>query len=143
MTTSKPLHADFLGTWILMPETCDYQQGDPPRSGRYEIDEDEGELVFTIAWEDQEGNAEKASFRSVPDGSRRPFAGGELADELSVTAISPRELNSAAFYKGEERMVAQRQLDDTKNAMRVTQVVRFPDGESLANIAIYRRWLPS
>ena len=40
-------------------------------------------------------------------------------------------------------MVAQRQLDASGNAMRVTQVVRFADGTSAANVAVYRRHAPS
>ncbi len=36
-------------------------------------------------------------------------------------------------------MVAQRQLDDTGTAMRVTQLVRFPDGTHAANVSIYRK----
>ncbi len=41
------------------------------------------------------------------------------------------------------RMVAQRQLDDRGAAMRVTQLVRFDDGTTLANTSIYRRQLPN
>jgi len=36
-------------------------------------------------------------------------------------------------------MVAQRQLDDSGQAMRVTQLVRLADGEHLANVSVYRR----
>ncbi len=40
-------------------------------------------------------------------------------------------------------MVAQRQLDASGNAMRVTQIVRLPNGESPGNVAIYRRVIPN
>jgi hypothetical protein len=134
-------HEAFLGTWILDPSSCRYEQGDPPRSGRYLIDEHDGELRFSIEWVDAEGVEHRAAFAGVPDGVARPFAGGDLADALSVTLVSPRELNSSAFYRGVERMVAQRQLDATLQAMRITQVIRLPHGERPANVAIYRRQL--
>lgn len=138
--SSSPKYSGFLGTWDLLPESCDYQQGDAPRSGTYLIEEDEsGRLSFTVDWTDAEGASHQATLSGMPDGKPAPFAGGDLADAVSVQAVSTRELNSSAFYKGKKRMVAQRQLDDTGMAMRVTQVIYFPDGSQLANVGIYRK----
>ena len=58
---------------------------------------------------------------------------------MSICAVSTRELNSYAYLKGKELMVAQRQLDDTGLAMRITQLVRLPDGTNISNESIYRR----
>ena len=132
-------YAGFLGLWLLDPTSCDYEQGEPPRSGSYEIREDGERLVFTMIWVDAEGQEQKAQFSGVPDGRHEPFGGGDLADALSVTAVSPRELTSAAFYGGVERMTAQRQLDESGAAMRVVQLVRLPDGTKLLNQSIYHR----
>src|SRR5687768_1949596 len=110
-------YADFLGTWILDPTSCAYQQGEPPRSGRYVIEESAGVLHFSIEWVDHVGAEHRVAFSGIPDGVARPFAGGDLADALSITAVSPRELTSAALYRGKERMFAQRQLDETGQAM--------------------------
>lgn len=137
--TDSPIYAAFLGTWMLIPDSCDYQQGEPPSAGRYRIEERDGELGFRIEWTDAAGAEHEVSFSGTPDGEPRPFAGGDLADALSIEAASQRELNTAAYFRGAQRMVAQRQLDDTRMAMRVTQLVRFPDGSSLANLAVYRR----
>jgi hypothetical protein len=137
--TSPPPYEGFLGTWILLPDTCDYEQGEPPTAGTYTISEGAGRLDFSIDWTDADGASHHAEFGGPPDGSRVPFDGGELADALSIHAVSPRELTSSAYWKGDELMVAQRQLDDTGGAMRVTQVVRFPGGTSLANISVYRK----
>jgi len=144
MTRPGQLHAGFLGEWILIPESCRYEQGDPPREGTYRIQEAEGgELEFEIAWIDAEGERHAVSFSGRPDGQAVPFAGGELADALAVSAVSARELTTRACWRGKERMVAQRQLDDSGLAMRVTQLVRFDDGTTLANVSIYRRRVPS
>ena len=133
-------YQDFLGLWQLIPQSCRYEQGDPPRSGHYRIEEnDDGTLQFTATWTDAEGETSSVTFSGFPDGTKAPFDAGELADALAIEAVSSRELNSYAYLDGQELMVAQRQLDETGQAMRVTQVVRLPSGESPANVAVYRR----
>jgi hypothetical protein len=133
------LYDGFLGAWELLPETCLYEQGDPPRSGSYDIRAEGAQLVFTARWVDAEGAEHEATFCGPPDGTHVPFAGGDLADALEVRAVSARELNSYAYYRGVQRMVAQRQLDDTGQHMRIVQLVRLPGGTGVANSSIYRR----
>jgi hypothetical protein len=137
----KALHAGFLGTWILDPKSCQYDQGEAPAASRYHIEERAGRLYFSIEWTDTEGVDHRVEFSGVPDGSPEPFAGGELADALSVTAVSDTELTSSAFWRGEELMVAQRQLDPSGTAMRVIQLVRLPDGTRPTNIGVYHKQL--
>lgn len=138
---SKAIYSDFLGTWILIPESCVYEQGAPPQQGRYTIAEEAHELVFAIAWTDAAGKSHEVSFRGVPDGKPVAFAGGPLADALSIEAPSPTRLLSSAFKAGELLMAAERQLDDTKTAMRVVQQVRLPDGTRPTNVSMYRKVL--
>lgn len=138
------LYRDFLGLWQLIPESCQYEQGDPPASGIYRIEENkDGTLEFTTEWVDAAGESGSASFAGFPDGTKMPFAGGELADALAIEAVSSRELNSYAYLDGKELMLAQRQLDASGVAMRVTQVVRLPNGESPGNVSVYRRVVPN
>lgn len=134
------VYAKFLGLWQLIPESCQYEQGDPPRSGTYRIEEAPGGVVsFEAHWVDASGESQSVRFAGPPDGQKMPFAGGELADALAVEAVSERELNTYAYYEGKELMVAQRQLDASGQAMRITQLVRLPMGQSPANVSIYRR----
>lgn len=139
MSDDAPNYSGFLGTWVLIPESCRYEQGDPPRAGTYRIEARAGRLHFVIDWTAADGSAHHAEFSGVPDGVPAPFDGGELADALSVTVVSARDLRSSGYWRGAELMVAQRQLDDTGTAMRVTQVVRLPDGSSPANVSVYRK----
>ena len=141
MSVSEPLYAGFLGTWILIPESCEYEQGDPPRSGRYRIEERDGHLSFTVEWTAADGTHHDVEFAGLPDGVPVAFAGGDAVDALSITPVSAHELRSSGYWRGEELMVAQRQLDDTGMAMRVTQMVRLPDGSRPANVGVYRRQL--
>ncbi|MEM6996146.1 MAG: hypothetical protein AAF721_36905 [Myxococcota bacterium] len=138
--TTPPTYSGFLGGWELIVDSCRYEQGAPPRSGSYRIEAvTGGDLTFTADWIDDAGNAETVTFRGPPDGSRVPLPGGELADALAIDAVSPRELNTMAYKNGKELMIVQRQLDTTGAAMRVTQLVRLPDGTSPSNVSVYRR----
>lgn len=139
----RPVYADFLGTWLLLPETCEYEQGDPPASGLYRIEDRDGRLHFHMEWTDAQGAPHQLEFSGTPGAGKEPFAGGELADALAIDAKSRRELTSYAYYRGRECMVAQRQLDETGSAMRVTQLVRLDGGHSFANVSIYRRYAPN
>ena len=134
----KKIH-NFLGLWELIPESCKFQQGETPLSGSYKIEYVDGRLVFTMHWTNKNNESNSVVFSGKPDGMRVPFNGGDLADEMSICAVSTRELNSYAYLKGKELMVAQRQLDDTGLAMRITQLVRLPDGTNISNESIYRR----
>jgi hypothetical protein len=138
MSDAEP-YAGFIGTWLLIPESCEYEQGDPPQDSVYSIAEQQGRLTFDIRWTAADGRADHVTFEGVPDGAKRPFSGGDLADELSVEVVSPRDLRTAAYWQGRQRMVSQFQLDDTGTAMRVIQLVRFPDGSHLSNVSVYRR----
>ncbi len=134
-----PLYAGFLGIWTLIPESCDYEQGEPPKEATYRIAEDGPRLVFSMHWVDSKGETHQHEFSGLPNGEPMPFNGGELADALVVHAVSARELTSSALSRGEELMVAQRQLDETGSAMRITQIVRFPGGSSESNVGVYRK----
>ncbi len=132
-----PPYAGFLGTWILIPESCDYEQGDPPIEGSTTIEARDGRLVFELRWTDAEGRVDSVRFEGAPDGVPMPFDDDGLA--LAIEVVSARDLRTSAYLGGKELMVSQRQLDDTGAAMRVTQLVRYPDGSSLSNVSIYRR----
>ena len=140
---TAPLYEGFLGLWRLLPETCEFEQGDPPLEGICHIAAEAGALRFALQWRDATGDEHRSEHAAAPDGVPAPFAGGDLADSMSVTAESARELTSRAFYRGRERMVAQRQLSESGAAMRLVQLVRFPDGGTLVNTSIYRKVEPN
>lgn len=129
----------FFGTWILDVQSCRYQQGEPPQSGRYHIAADGDDLVFSLDWVDADGQAHAVSFRGRPDGSRAPFNGGPLADALAITLVSASQLNSSAFRGGVELMSAERTLSGNGQTMHIVQTVKLPDGTAPANHATYYR----
>ncbi|WP_417457431.1 hypothetical protein [Kordiimonas sp.] len=141
--TDQKLYGDFLGIWELEPETCEYEQSEPPQQGHYIISECAEGLLFQMTWTDSAGEEHNYSFTGVPDGTARPFAGGELADALAVSVPSDSELTSSAYYKGNELMRATRLLHADGMHMDVLQTVHLPDGTKPTNKARYRRKLHS
>ena len=132
----------FLGRWRLIADSCEYEQGEAPVDGVHIIWEVDGQLHFRMEWTDTDGENHVAEFSGVPDGRKQPFDGGDLADALSISVVSDRDLRSSAWYRGRELMISQRQLDETGQAMRVVQIVRLPDGSRPANIGVYcKEWL--
>lgn len=139
MNHQHKLYSGFLGQWQLNPESCQYDQEEIPKSGFYQISEKGDCLEFVIQWTDADDETHTVSFSGIPDGRKVPFNGGDIADELSVLAVSEKELNSYAYFKGKELLINQRQLDTSGQAMRVTQVVRLPDGGKISNVGIYQK----
>jgi len=135
----RPPFQRFIGLWILDRETCDYEQGEPPRSGSYRIDEQDGQAVFEINWVDAQGQSHQMGFKGLPDGEPVRFEAGPLADSLSISAPSDDRLDSAAYRDGIELMTARRTLSADGNNMEIVQTVHLPDGQSPANTATYRR----
>ena len=135
----KPPYQEFLGNWELIPLTCVYEQGEAPIAGTYSIEENDGVLTFHMGWTDAGGGQHDYSFGAKPDGKRKPFNGGMLADSISVIAASDTELNSAAYKDGQELMLATRTLSDDGDYMEVRQIVRLPDLTEPTNFARYRR----
>ncbi len=136
---TDPIYQKFLGMWVLDVESCVFEQGDPPTSGSIKILADGEELVFEMKWIALDGESHFASFRAKPDGGLIPFDGGGLADALSVTAVSDRELNSSAFRDGFELMSARRKLSADALKMHVVQTVRLPDGLTPSNHSVYHK----
>lgn len=136
---TQPQYFSFLGQWELVPESCIYEQGEAPLSAAYTIEENDGALTFHMEWTDSSGESHKYSFSGRPDGEQKPFAGGDLADALSITAVSDTELNSAAFFKGRELMKATRTLENDGVYMDIRQSVVLPDLTEPTNYSRFKR----
>lgn len=134
-----PVYRYFLGTWVLDVENCTFEQGSPPRAGTCRFEEAGDELAISMNWVDVEGELHNMTVKGVPNADPAPFAGGELADALSMDAPSETELHSSAYLKGVELMTARRVLSDDHSVMDVIQRVILPDGTMPENHAVYRR----
>jgi hypothetical protein len=137
------IYADFLGIWELEVESCAYEQSEPPLEGHQIISDGPDGLVIQMSWTDGGGETYSHIFAGVPDGKARPFAGGDLADALSVTLMSDTELKVSAFLRRVELMTARYLLAEDGMHLDLIQAVHLPDGSKPANLGRYRRRLHS
>ena len=130
----------FLGNWRLLPQTCDYEQGHPPKSGSYGIALQNGEVSFTISAVDLENKKSKYELKGKADGEKRDFVVKDVIDTLSIELRNDnKEIWIIGFSGEREQMVSQLQLDSSNQALRVTQVVFFTDGSKMTNSAVYSK----
>ncbi|MEP3275468.1 MAG: hypothetical protein ABJN26_19855 [Stappiaceae bacterium] len=129
----------FLGTWIMDPDESEYDQGDPPKSGTYRIEDESGLLIFSMNWIDAEGVSHSESFSGIPNGKPVRLRESGLVDELVLYFEKPTKLVSEARRNGLTIMKATRELSDDGASMTVDQTVHVLDEQTFVNTSIYHR----
>lgn len=83
---------NFLASWQLFPEKCDFEYQMVPKSGNYKIETvPSGHLLsFSHNWVNIENDAFYAQYQVHPNGQQMPFDNTELADTISA------EINNAS-----------------------------------------------
>lgn len=128
----------YIGTWVLVPELCLYEEGNPPLQGIYQIAQlDEG-VRISIDWATPDGSKHHIAFQAPDDGVKQP-SNSPGASHLSITRISPLILDSRAYIGEEEVACARRRVSDDGLLLSTVQVVRRADGTSFRNFQVYRR----
>jgi len=78
-------------------------------------------------------------FKSRPDNLAMPFKGGDLADSLSSTIVSERELNTIAYKNGIKVMEVRRNLSNSYNQMTISQTVFVSEKDKPTNWSSYSK----
>lgn len=131
-----PSAEGFLGTWVLVPASCNFDLGAPPRDGRYRIERAGEGLKVSMKWADHAGTVRANSFEAVPDGRLYPGDGG--IDALSMVLTEDDVLDTLAYRDGEVMMVTRRVLSQDQRTMTVLMSGRRADGSLWENRAVYR-----
>ena len=77
----------YVGTWILVPELCLYEEGEPPLLGRYKIEQQSNEVQISVWWKSKDGTELETEFGGSNDGTKIP-ADYPGVSHLSITRIS-------------------------------------------------------
>ena len=133
------LFKKFVGKWALLKGSCLYEQGLPPIDGQYQITYKTRDLIFEMVWLDNTGERHEFIFKSRPDGLAIPFMGGDLADSLSTTIVSERELNTIAYKNGIKVMEVRRNLSNSLNQMTISQTVFVSEKDKPTNWSSYSK----
>jgi len=128
----------YLGTWILVPELCLYEDGNPPVSGIYRISQSDEDVRISIDWEAQDGSKHQIEFQAPDSGAKQPSS-NPGPSHLSITRVSPFILDSSAYAGDEEVAYARRCASEDGLLLSTVQVGRRANGTSFRNFQVYRR----
>ena len=131
----------FIGKWTLNPEKSQYDLGTPPKSGTYEIIEQDGLLTFKMSWVDASDEKRFMEYTERCDGQFHKYPVKEIADEMRLTLTSPTILESESRKNGKLVMGAKRELL-SKDTLQVTMSGLLPDGSVFQNQATYTKTPP-
>ena len=133
---------NFLASWQLFPEKCNYQFGTTPKSGTYKIDsiQQGKQLSFTLNWISQDGEAFYSQYNIIPNGEKQPFENQEFADCFNADVINASTL-CVVFFK-EDKIVLKVTHEILANGfLKLTQEGNNTTGESYINVEIYHKQL--
>lgn len=131
---------NFLASWQLFPEKCNYEMGDRPKSGIYKIEAVEGakEIIISHNWVTLENQAFSSSYPIIADGSMHAFSQPDLAEQAQVHFTDSISFE-IAFYKHSERVLHVLHEIMPNGYLKTTQQGLRPDGTSYTNIEIYHK----
>jgi hypothetical protein len=131
--TSDP----FPGTWVLDPDTLDYQFGRPGRRATYVIEAIPDGLLFHLDAEDADKNPIKVTYGGKLDGTDQPLPGADAA--LVLTRFGENMIESTLKRQGKVVDRWTREMLPDRRRMKITQHVLRPNGEEFRNTSLYRK----
>ncbi len=133
---------NFLASWQLFPEKCNFQSGIAPKSGNYKIESIKNgkELSISINWVSLENEAFYSQYNIYPDGAKHPFDNQELADAIVCEIVNASEIKTS-FYREDELILEVVNEILGNGYMRVTQQGLNEDKQPFTNTEIYHKQL--
>lgn len=147
---------NFLASWQLFPEKCDFEFQLIPKSGNYKIDSVQNghALGFSHNWVNIENEAFYAQFSVIPNGEPHPFNASNngqdaldiIIDENAFADQMAAEINNAScltvyFLKdGQEQLKVVHEIL-ANGFLKVTHFGKKEDGKPFKNIEVYHKQL--
>lgn len=133
---------NFLASWQLFPEKCDFQKGIPPKSGNYKIESvDNGQaLSVSINWVSLDNEAFYTQYKVVPNDAMQKLLDNQLAEEIKATIVNSSTL-SVSFFKDLFSVLQVTHEILPNGYMRITQEGIDENGKNYRNIEIYHKQL--
>lgn len=131
---------NFLASWQLFPEKCDYQFGLVPKSGNYKIESvKQGHyLQISINWVSIENEAFYSQFEIMPDDQIRPFENQEIAEAVQASIINASTIR-CIFFKEEKTILTVTYEIMPNGYMRITQKGFNKESDAFINVEIYHK----
>ena len=131
---------NFLASWQLFPEKCDFQFGMVPKSGNYKIESvKQGHyLLISINWVSIENEAFYSQFEIMPDDQIRPFENQEIAEAVQATIVNASTIR-CIFFKEEKTILTVTYEIMPNGYLRITQEGFNKESEAFINVEIYHK----
>jgi hypothetical protein len=131
---------NFLASWQLFPEKCDFQFGLTPKSGNYKIESVKNghHLLISINWVSVENEAFYSQYEIVPDETIRPFDNQEIADAIQAIIINASTIR-CLFFKDDQQILTVTHEILSNGYLRITQEGFNKTAEAFTNIEIYHK----
>ncbi len=133
---------NFLASWQLFPEKCNFQSGLTPKSGNYKIESIRNghALSVSINWVSMDNEAFYTQYDIVPDGELHPFENQEIADTVKVMILNASAIHT--IFSKEDKTVLEVTNEILPNGyMKVTQRGESKKEGPFVNIEIYHKQL--
>ncbi|WP_216368623.1 DUF2452 domain-containing protein [Limnovirga soli] len=133
---------NFLASWQLFPEKCNYEFEAAPKSGFYKIESigNGTQLSISINWISLDNQAFYSQYVTIPDGNPHLFENNVLADVL-VTTIVNASLISSQFIKDDKVVLEVQHSIEPNGYLKVTQKGFTPDHNAFTNVQLYHKQL--
>ena len=131
---------NFLASWQLFPEKCNYQLGLIPKSGNYKIESifNGEQLSISNNWVSVTNDAFHTEYKSIPDSNIYPFPNQVLADSIQTTVINTGTFVINFFRNDENRLEVLHEIL-ANGFLKVTQKGLNESNEPYSNVEIYHK----
>ncbi len=131
---------NFLASWQLFPEKCQFQFGLIPKSGNYKIESINNghKLLISINWVSIENEAFYSQYSVVPDDEFHTFDNQEIADSIKASIINASTIR-CVFLKGRNEILTVTHEILSNGYLRITQEGFNTASEPFSNIEIYHK----
>jgi hypothetical protein len=133
---------NFLASWQLFPEKCNYQHGAVPKSGNCKIDTDPAghQLIITNNWVTIDNSAFFSEYRFTPDDNDHPFENQDMADTIRGTFVNASCLE-ITFLKDSAQVLHLRKEILANGYLKITHHGNTPEGSPFTNTEVYHKQL--
>lgn len=131
---------NFLASWQLFPEKCDFQHGLSPKSGNYKIESIRNghALGISINWVSLENQAFYSQYEMIPDDIQRPIDNPDLADSIKASILNASTIQ-CTFFKADQAILVVTHEILQNGYLKVSHQGENEQGQSFTNIEIYHK----
>ena len=131
---------NFLASWQLFPEKCNYEKGIVPKSGNCKIESilDGEQLSISNNWVSITNEGFHTEYISIPDNTIHPYPNHDFADEIQSTIINTGSFVITFFKQGEPKLKVLHEIL-SNGYLKITQKGLDDAKESFTNIEVYHK----